>query len=274
MARNSRAAASRDESRYRLRTHGGASYRTQRVAYEDLAVIIKRFPPRDGAPTNHRPIVLVHGIGMSSRYFHPVAAELAKLCTVYVVDLPGYGSAPNPHRDVTLVDHAGVLARYLREAGIVNPVLVGHSMGTQVVTQLAVDHPGVSDRLVLIAPTMDARARTLARAGLRLLIDTTREPLAANGVVLTDYLFRCGIRYYLRQLPHLLGDAIEERLPRIGAKTLVMRGDGDRVSPDGWSHTVAGLLPHGSHMAVHGPHVVMFTDPERVATLIVEHAAS
>ena len=271
MARTTRAAASRDESRYRVRTHGEASFFTSRIGYDDLALVVKRFPGAADASAG-RPIVLVHGIGMSSRYFHPIAAELAKRGAVYLVDLAGYGAAPNPHRDVSLVDHAGVLARFLREEGVIDPVLVGHSMGTQVVTQLAVDHPELTDRLVLIAPTMDARARTLVRAGLRLLIDTTREPLVANGVVLTDYLFRCGIPYYLRQLPHLLGDAIEERLPRISADTLVIRGDGDRVSPEAWSRRVSELVPHGTFATVHGPHVVMYTDPVRVAALIAEHA--
>ncbi len=43
--------------------------------------------PRDARPA----FVLVHGIGVSSRYFHPVAAFLAEHGTVYAIDLPGYG---------------------------------------------------------------------------------------------------------------------------------------------------------------------------------------
>jgi hypothetical protein len=44
------------------------------------------------------PVVLVHGLVISSRYMVPTALELAPLCPVYAVDLPGYGdSAASGH---------------------------------------------------------------------------------------------------------------------------------------------------------------------------------
>jgi pimeloyl-ACP methyl ester carboxylesterase len=265
--------ASRDESAYALGREGDATFYTRRILYDDLAVVIRRFPPVAGAPSEGRPCVLVHGIGVSSRYFHPAAAELAKYATVYLVDLPGFGSAPDPHRDVSIVDHAGVLARFLSSEGIERPVLVGHSMGTQVVSRLALDYPEVTDRIVLFAPTMDPAARTFWRAAGRLVRDVvTQEPPRVNLIVSVDYFFRCGIPYFLRQVPHLLADRMEERLPALAVKGLVLRGDEDRISPEGWTRRVAGLLRDGSYATVRGPHVAMFTDPKRVAALIADHA--
>ncbi len=43
------------------------------------------------------PVVLVHGMVISSRYMVPTALELAPLCPVYAVDLPGYGDSVKPH---------------------------------------------------------------------------------------------------------------------------------------------------------------------------------
>jgi pimeloyl-ACP methyl ester carboxylesterase len=204
--------------------------------------------------TGRRPsFVLVHGIGVSSRYFHPLAAFLVR-------------------RDVTLADHADVVAEAIRLHGLVDPVVVGHSMGTQIVARLAVDHPEVSDRLVLIAPTLPPRVRGLVRAALALGIDTLREPLLSNAVVLGDYLLRCGIPYYLRQLPHLIDDAIEERAPRIRARTLVLVGDRDAVVDRAFARDLAARIPRGAFHLARGPHVVMFTDPLGVARAIVEHA--
>ena len=264
--------ASRAESEYPTGTEGDATFFTRRILYDDLAVVIRRFPPVAGAPTDGRPYVLVHGIGVSSRYFHPSAAQLAKYGTVYLVDLPGYGSAPNPRRDVTIVDHANVLARFLAADGIDDPILVGHSMGTQVVTQLVLDSPETTDRIVLLAPTMDPAARTFWRAAGRLLRDiVAHEPPEVNAQVSIDYFFRCGIPYFLRQTKHLLGDRIEDRLPLLDAKALVVRGDRDCISPEGWSREVARLLRDGSYEEVAGPHVIMFTDPPRVAALIANH---
>lgn len=242
--------------------------------HDDLALVIKRFPARPGAPGGGRPFVLVHGIGVSSRYFGPAAAELAKLGTVYVVDLPGYGASPGPGREVTIADHAAVLARHLQAAGIHNPVLVGHSMGGQVVTRLAFDFPEMTDRLVLMGPTMDPRSRSVAKATFRLLLDILREPPRSNLIVVTDYLFRCGIPYYLRQLPHLLDDRIEERLPLLSAKAIVIRGGSDPIVPAEWATAVAAHASGATLHTVKGPHVVMFTDPVAIAALIAEHAQS
>src|ERR1700760_3021969 len=126
-----RSMRTRPESDFPTSREGEAQYFTSRVLYDDLAVVTRRFPPVEGAPSEGRPFVLVHGIGVSSRYFHPSAAQLAKYGTAYLVDLPGYGSAPNPHRDVSIANHADVLAKRLEAAGIDDPILVGHSMGTQ-----------------------------------------------------------------------------------------------------------------------------------------------
>jgi pimeloyl-ACP methyl ester carboxylesterase len=224
---------SRAESEYPTGTEGDATFFTQRILYGDLAVVIRRFPPVEGAPTDGRPFVLVHGIGVSSRYFHPSAAQLAKYGTVYLVDLPGYGSAPNPRRDVTISDHANVL----------------------------------------LAPTMDPAARGFWHATGRLMRDIiTREPPAVNAIVSIDYFFRCGIPYFLRQTKHPLADRMEDRLPLLDVKALVVRGDRDCICPEQWTREVARLLKDGSYAEVAGPHVIMFTDPPRVAALIANHA--
>src|SRR3954471_324208 len=115
MARARRAMSARAEDSFRVRRTAGAPFYTSRRAFDDLTVVVKRFPGAAEGPA----FVLVHGIGVSSRYFHPAAAQLAKAGTVYLVDLPGYGAAPDPRRDVGIADHAGVLASVLEDSGLV-----------------------------------------------------------------------------------------------------------------------------------------------------------
>lgn len=262
-----------DEPRHgeRPRKRRGVTFYSSTPRYDDLAVAIKRFPRAAAAPDG-RPFVLVHGIGVSSRYFHPLAEELAKSGEVFLVDLAGYGSAPNPRRDVSIALHADVLCTFLERDGITNPVLVGHSMGTQVVSQLAFDHPEISDRLVLIAPTIYPPERSLARQALNLAKDMLRESPASNLIILTDYFVRCGIPYYLAQARHLFSDHIENRLPQIETSTLVVRGDSDPIVPRVWAEAVAELMPNATFAEVDGPHVVMHSDPLTTARLIVRHA--
>lgn len=262
----------RGEERYRVRRVRGASFSTSRQIHRDLAVVVKRFPSR--ATRTGRDFVLVHGIGVSSRYFQPLAAELARHGGVHLVDLPGFGAAPKPRREVTLDDHAAVLASFLERSTLDDPVLVGHSMGTQVVATLAEQHPEVASRIVLMAPTMQPELRTPARAIAALLRDSLREPPVVAGIAVTDYLLRCGIPYLFRQFPNLLDDPLEERMARVTARTLVVNGDRDPIVSEAWARRIAGLAPAGEFHEVHGPHVIMHTAPEMVAAHIVEFAES
>lgn len=262
-----------DESRYRARRTGSAQYFTSRRAHDGLDAVVRRYPSRDAAgDAAGLAFVLVHGIGVSSRYFQPAAAELARSGEVFLVDLPGYGSAPNPKRPVSLTDHARVLAAVISESNLVNPVIVGHSMGSQVVSWLATDFPMMSDRIVLMAPTVYPKYRSLWVAAAKLMKDIWREPLRVKLIAGADYLFRCGLPYLLRQLPFLLDDRIEIRMPDIQARVLVMRGDEDVIVPREWAMSLAELAMQGDFAEVIGPHVVMFTDPVSVAREIMAHA--
>jgi pimeloyl-ACP methyl ester carboxylesterase len=251
------------------RRRNGATFYASSQRFDDVAICVKRYPSAvDDGPV----FVLVHGIGVSSRYFHPVSAELAKHGEVYLIDLPGYGAAPDPRRDVSIADHAGVLGAFLERAKLERPVLVGHSMGTQVVSQLAVDFPDVTERVVLIAPTIYPPERQLWRQALHLGHDILLERPWVNAIVATDYFVRCGVPYFLAQSKHLLDDRIEDRLPMLRAKTLVMRGDRDPIVPRDWAQEVASLVPDGRFVEVEGPHIIMWSDAARSAELILEHA--
>jgi pimeloyl-ACP methyl ester carboxylesterase len=260
------------EDLYRIRRIRGREYFTSRQQHDGLTIVVERFPgPQEVAARSY---VLVHGIGVSSRYFHPLAAELSRTGRVYLVDLPGYGAAPDPRRDVTLADHAAVLAGFLREVDLRTPVIVGHSMGTQVVSLLAERHPDVTDTVVMLAPTMVPMARTTGRAISRLVLDVTRERPVIWVIAAVDYLVRCGVPYFLRQLPHMLRDRLEDRVAFHGARTLVINGDRDPVVPSGWAQELSRAHPQGEFRQVRGPHVIMHTDPVTIARHITEFVAA
>lgn len=74
-------------------------------------------------------VVLVHGIGVSGRYFTPLARVLSGSARVCVLDLPGFGGSPRPAAPLSIREHAEVVAGVIAAAGLRRPVLVGHSMG-------------------------------------------------------------------------------------------------------------------------------------------------
>lgn len=189
-----------------------------------------------------RTFLLVHGIGMGRRVFGDIIDHLTPHGRVIAVDLPGYGAAEEPDRTPTMERLADLLAAYLRshDRPEGQTVVIGHSMGTQVVTELAARHPGLADRIVLVAPTVDIAARNgpaqLARLAHDLLIESPKVLLL-------------GAREYLRAGPHLrrktramLVHRPELAYPRVNVPALVIRGENDVVCPPAWCRRVATAL--------------------------------
>lgn len=252
----------------RRRTFRGTLFVTNREQHEKLTVAVTRLPERraDGPA-----FVLVHGLGVSSRYFRPVALRLADHGDVSLVDLPGYGAAPDPKTPVSLADHADTVAAFLRALGRDDVVLVGHSMGSQVIATLAERHPGLAGSLVLMAPTLEPGLRSAPRAIGGLLRDVLREPPVVSWTVFTDYLLRTGLPYLLRQFPLVLDDRLDERIARVPGRLLLMRGTGDVLVSLPWLEALSAASG-APVVEVLGPHVVMYTDPDAVAGAILRHA--
>jgi pimeloyl-ACP methyl ester carboxylesterase len=217
-------------------------------------------------------IVLVHGIGVSSRYFRRLADSLSESATVIAVDLPGFGPNKRPRRQLSVEDLGGIVAEYLVEAGVSAPILVGHSMGAQIVVEAARRTPVAG--LVLIGPVVDERAPAAWQQGMRLARDLFHESVSSNWIVTTDYL-RSGIRWYLTELPAMLTYRIEEHLPLLDAPVLVIRGAQDPVAPEGWSRALAHRSPGSRVVSVPGSgHVVQHTATPVVSAEISRFAAS
>lgn len=72
----------------------------------------------DAAPSGSLPVVLVHGIGVASRFMVPVAELLAPYHPVYAPDLPGFGASGEPNRVLNVVELTDALAGWTRTIGL------------------------------------------------------------------------------------------------------------------------------------------------------------
>lgn len=106
----------------------------------------------DTVPDDRLPVILVHGLGMSSRYMIPIARHLAPLLRVYAPDLPGFGLSEKPRRAFTVRELADALAAWMHAVGVKRAAFVGNSLGCEVLLELALVHPQLVDRLVLQGP--------------------------------------------------------------------------------------------------------------------------
>lgn len=267
----SRRHSSRTEVVYKRRYIGTVEYHTSRVGYGDASLVAYRFPcqvPQKSGPD----FVLVHGIGVSAKSYGPTAVKLADYGEVHLVDLAGYGRSPRPGHDLTIADHAALLGRYLEDKQLDHPVVVGHSMGTQVVAQTAADFPDQLDHIVLIAPVVAPEARSLPKAVGLLMANGLKEPPIVSGMAIYDYFFRAGVPYMIQQTPHLLSADLESIAARVAAKTLVICGLDDPIVPLEWGQRLADAFRQSWFATVPGPHASMFAAPDAIVALVNEHA--
>ena len=196
-------------------------------------------------------VVLVHGLVVSSRYMVPTAERLAPYRRVYVPDLPGFGRSEKPSRILDVSGLSDALSAWMGEVGLERAVLVGNSLGCQIIADLAVRHPGRVERAVLQGPTMDPLGRSVPRQVGRFLLDATREPPSLFLIEVLDLLF-AGTRRAWRTFRYALEDRIEDKLPYMQVPTLVVGGSRDPIAPPRWAKEVAELLPIGRLSVIPG----------------------
>jgi 2-hydroxy-6-oxonona-2,4-dienedioate hydrolase len=219
------------------------------------------------APAGRQPVVLVHGLVVSSAYVAPALLELAPDHPSYAPDLPGYGWSAKPPRQYDLTKQADYLAGWMTTVGLGRTAIVGCSLGTQIVSLLAVRHPELVERAVLLGPTMDPAGRSrlvsLSRWARELPHEVPMMPL-----MLRDYA-RAGLRRAMHAFEMALADRPEERFPHMSMPTLVVRGELDPIVPQGWAETVTELLPHARLTVVERQaHALNLTAPAEFARIV------
>lgn len=213
-------------------------------------------------------ILLVHGLGASSRYFEPLVRLLATSYRVVTPDLTGFGRSAGPDPALCIEAHAAEMERVVDLAGLERPVLLGHSMGSQVVTEMAVRRPGRTRGLVLVGPVVDPAAPTALGQGRRLARDSAREPLSLQALQARE-LVRAGHRCFRQSLTHMLAYPIAERVRAVPASVEVVRGDRDPIASREFIEALAAAAPSGrAHEIPRARHLAVATHPRAIAALV------
>lgn len=121
------------------------------MPYADISGDVRLFYTDDGSGDGP-PLLLVHGWGTDSHQWSWHIDALAARHRVIAVDLRGHGYSSVPETGNTPQAMAGDLHALLDLLNIPEAIPVGHSMGGQVVSILAVEHPDRVPRLVVLDP--------------------------------------------------------------------------------------------------------------------------
>jgi pimeloyl-[acyl-carrier protein] methyl ester esterase len=245
-----------------------------------------------------RDLVLLHGWGMNSRVWEPLAPALGGRFRLIAIDLPGYGrsdwdpGAQMPAAQVFRIHEtlAPLTTRYH---------LLGWSLGGQFALDLAAAMPAGIERLVLVATTPRFLSAPGWRAGLkpaslaRLAAAVRADPQAAVRSFLRQQVRALAPRTAARTLASLQAalaadgapsaQALEWGLTRLAEAdlrpalsmvrkpTLVLAGQLDRITPSAASRALAAALPKACFHQLRGAgHVPFLSHREQFVKLLRE----
>lgn len=207
-------------ARPRWRSIASAEYRVQvngqTVAYRALG--------------EGEPVVMIHGLGGSSRCWAWSVEALASRHRVYLIDLPGFGVLRRLHRQFALSTASAWLAEWMRAAGVAHAHLVGHSMGAFIAARLAAERPNSVDRLILVSAAGVPIGRSVLGCLRHLKADWRHRTPGAWRLLLLDALLTRPTMVW-RTARELLGEDIRTTLREIRAPTLVLWGADDALLP-------------------------------------------
>jgi pimeloyl-ACP methyl ester carboxylesterase len=156
-----------------------------------------------------RNAVLIHGLGMSSRYFDGLALELFRAGWDPIApDLPGFGESGDAPASGPR-EHADMLAKWADALGIRDALWLGHSIGCNAVAHLARQRPDLVQKAVHVGPLWTRTPIPSLRLMAMLALDGLREPMPLYRYVLPAY-WRVGIaRWWLTWLRYARDVAAE-----------------------------------------------------------------
>ena len=245
-----------------------------------------RLHVRDDGPRDGPAILLLHGFGSSLHTFEPWAEALKADDRVVRLDLPGSGlSPPDPTGDYTDTRSIELILTLMDQLQIGKATLAGNSIGGRIAWNMAADHPGRVEKLVLISPdgfaspgfsygkaadvpaVMKAMRFTLPKSAIRPnLAASYGDPGKLTETTVNRYhdlmLAPGGRGALLKRMEQTVLTDPATRLPLIKAPVLLLWGKKDRLIPFSNSADYTKLLADSRLVAFKDlGHVPMEEDP-------------
>ena len=219
------------------------------------------------------PLIILHGLFGSADNWHAVCSKLAPSLKVFSLDQRNHGRSPHsPDMDYALM--AQDVLHFIQSQGISEAFVMGHSMGGKTAMQLALLHPSVVRKLIVVDMSprsyspghREILARLLAldlshfqtrqqmEAALAPAVSdlSTRRFLLKNAVREDSggFRWRIGLEEILQNLPQLTAALSSDR--PFEKLALFIRGEkSDYLLEDDWP-LIQRLFPQASLQTIPG----------------------
>jgi pimeloyl-ACP methyl ester carboxylesterase len=242
------------------------------------------------------PVVLIGGLGADTFLWSHQIPELAQRFQVIVFDNRGAGESDKPDEPYSIPMFAADTSGLMKALGIERAHVVGASLGGLIAQELALTHPEMVDRLVLVCTTFNGPGS--ARPSLWSLIPilfaarrtgnpetdirrsfavfTSKQWVDANLDEVDEYVaWRVAHPQppfaFKRQRQAIKGFTTADRLGGISAPTLIVHGDSDRVVPVANAGLLAERIPRSKVVILEDSgHACTFDQRARFNEVVVE----
>lgn len=148
------------------------------------------------APRHGLPVLFIHGYGALIDHWRPIMRDVARAHSFFALDLYGFGYSARPSGPPSKERWSAQVAAFINDVVGAPAVVVGHSMGGVVATELARSHGELVRALVLVNSSgMQPYERPLTPTD-RLMLDMLGAPLVGEtvaGLFANEWAVRQGL---------------------------------------------------------------------------------
>jgi len=200
-----------------------------------------------------RPVLIFHG-GGGPFTVGPIAAHVARSAHAIVPTLPGWNGTPRPDSLATIADYADYYASLLEQRDLSDVLVIGSSLGGWLAAELALRTSRVTGLILVDA------------GGIEVPGEPMRNFFSLDARGVAEYSFHDSEKFYvdpttlppeqvaarransatMRTIagdPYMRDATLVGRLPQIGAPTLVIWGESDRIFTPGYGRAFAAAIP-------------------------------
>ena len=242
-----------------------------------------------------KPLVLLGAAGSPMAEWDPVLLTLlARNRRVVIIDYPGCGGSPAMKANWTIKNSAGLIAQFIEAAGLGPTDVLGWSMGGAIAQEIAANHPGSIKDLILVAASPGGR-----KPGKKTDLENSKDSEVEQYLAANYPSSKAGIaggRGYISRLvevtkkpswpkggvsPEVFTQMIQaeekwnrsrtnlSRIENIKARTLIIYGKEDTVTPPSEGELLAAKIPNSRAVALEDTgHCLLYQEGEKAATLI------
>jgi pimeloyl-ACP methyl ester carboxylesterase len=248
-------------------------------------------------------MVACNGIGLSTFFWRGLGDYFSRAgdCTFVTWDYPGHGRSPIPEhpRALTIDSCAGDLWAVVDALGCERAVLLGHSMGAQVILEAWRQRPG---RVLALVPVLGAAGKVfdnlpltrlsalvikLGEANPKLAEKMLRTTLQLPGLWQVmralrfvhpdlcpreefepwfEHFLNLDLRGYFALCRDMLSHDASDLLAQVDVPVLVVGGEHDLFAPIARSREMAAKIPNAELLVVReGSHAALVEQPELIA---------